>query len=113
MNVHKDTPDHKDSQDIPDQQASQDLMDPEASRVRRDIQALKDRMERLESQALRDNLALSALLDRLEIVVVNVMQFWSTRITQLNKMTIILGSIALGQLLLVFPQIAQIVRNLL
>ncbi len=101
---------HLDQEDILE---AKDIQDQQDRLVHKDIQDLRDRMAHLESRALRENLALSALLDRLESVMSNVMLFWSLRTTQLRRMIIILVLIASTQLLFLFPQIAQLVRNLL
>lgn len=107
MSAHLDQEDLLEVLDIQDQQARLDLS------VLQDLQEVKAKLAHLESRALRENLALSALLDRLESVMSNVMLFWSLRTTQLRRMITILVSIAVVQLLFLFPQIAQLVRNLL
>lgn len=102
--------DQEDLLEVLDTQAQQARLD---QTVQQDLQVLRARMDHLESRALRENLALSALLDRLESVMSNVMLFWSLRITQHRKMTIILALAVLAQLLFLFPQIAQLVMSLL
>lgn len=79
----------------------------------RDLQDLKDRLGLLENQALKENLALSDLLVRLESVIANAQQHWYHKTTLLKWMIIILGLTVLDRLLSHSPQILQIVSKLL
>jgi hypothetical protein len=93
--------------------APQDHQVPRARRVNKDLLDLRVRLDHLENQALRDNLALSALLDRLENVIVNAREYWFQKTTLLKWMIIILGLIVLDRLLSLSPQIAEIAQKLL
>lgn len=79
----------------------------------RDLLDLKVRLDQLENRALRENLALSDLLVRLESVVVNAQQHWYHKTTLLKWMIIILGLIVLDRLLSHSPEILAIVSKLL
>lgn len=78
-----------------------------------ELQELKARLALLEQRALKENLALSELLVRLETVVAGARQEWYHKTTVLQWMIIILVLIVLDRLLLHFPQIALIVSKLL
>ena len=88
----------------------QDRQVPRARRVNKDLQV---RLDHLENQALRDNLALSALLDRLENVIVNAREYWFQKTTTLKWMIIILALIVLDRLASYSPQIVEIAQKLL
>ena len=78
-----------------------------------ELQDLKARLVLLEQRALKENLALSELLVRLETVVASARQEWYHKTTVLRWMIIILVLIVLDRLISHFPEIAQIVNKLL
>ena len=83
-----------------------------AAQGRSDLQQILDRLDRLENRALKENLALSDLLVRLESVLVSARQYWYHKTTLLNWMIVTLVLIVLDRLLLHFPQIVKIVEKL-
>jgi hypothetical protein len=82
-------------------------------RVKKEIREIKARLAHLENLALRENQALSDLLDRLESLLAAAQQFWFQRTTLLRMMITISGLVLMVQLLSLFPQIAPLVAKLL